>query len=123
MTRGAGYRLDQGGSEIDRTQRLRFQFEGESLEGFAGDTLASALLANGVRTVARSFKLHRRRGIRAEGWEDPNAFVQLIKPWDEPNLLATSTPLAEGLVARGIDRKSTRLNSSHSSVSRMPSSA
>ena len=102
MTRGAGYRLDQGGSEIDRTQRLRFQFEGESLEGFAGDTLASALLANGVRTVARSFKLHRRRGIRAEGWEDPNAFVQLIKPWDEPNLLATRTPLAEGLVARGM---------------------
>ena len=102
MTRGAGYRLDQGGSEIDRTQRLRFQFEGESLEGFAGDTLASARLTNGVRTVARSFKLHRRRGIRAEGWEDPNAFVQLIKPWDEPNLLATSTPLAEGLVARGM---------------------
>ena len=100
--RGQGYRLAQGGTDIDRSQRLSFEFEGQVLEGFAGDTLASALLANGVRTVARSFKLHRRRGIRAEGWDDPNAFVQLIKPWEEPNLLATRAPLVEGLVARGM---------------------
>jgi sarcosine oxidase subunit alpha len=100
--RGQGYRLAQGGTDIDRSQRLSFEFEGQVLEGFAGDTLASALLGNGVRTVARSFKLHRRRGIRAEGWDDPNAFVQLIKPWEEPNLLATRAPLVEGLVARGM---------------------
>ena len=98
----AGFRLAQGGSEIDRSQRLGFQFDDRRLEGLAGDTLASALLANGVRTVARSFKLHRRRGIRAEGWDDPNAFVQLVEPWEEPNLLATRAPLAEGLVARGM---------------------
>ncbi|MBU6191124.1 MAG: (2Fe-2S)-binding protein, partial [Betaproteobacteria bacterium] len=67
----AGFRLAQGGTEIDRSQRLAFQFDDRRLEGFSGDTLASALLANGVRTVARSFKLHRRRGIRAEGWDDP----------------------------------------------------
>ncbi len=102
MTGDRGYRLAQGGTEIDRSQRLSFEFEGQVLEGFAGDTLASALLANGVRTVARSFKLHRRRGVRAEGWDDPNAFVQLIKPWEEPNLLTTRAPLAQGLVARGM---------------------
>ena len=98
----AGFRLAQGGTEIDRSQRLGFQFDDRRLEGFSGDTLASALLANGVRTVARSFKLHRRRGIRADGWDDPNAFVQLVEPWEEPNLLATRAPLAEGLVARGM---------------------
>jgi hypothetical protein len=98
----AGFRLAEGGTGIDRSQRLEFRFDDRRLAGFAGDTLASALLANGVRTVARSFKLHRRRGIRAEGWDDPNAFVQLVEPWEEPNLLATRAPLAAGLVARGM---------------------
>ena len=98
----SGYRLPRGGSQIDRTRRLGFTFDGRACEGLAGDTLASALLANGVRTVARSFKYHRRRGVRAEGWEEPNAFVQLIRPWSEPNVLTTRLPLVDGLVARGM---------------------
>ena len=56
-----GRRLPEGGTQIDRTRPLRFRFDDQALEGFAGDTLASALLANGIRTVARSFKYHRRR--------------------------------------------------------------
>ncbi len=99
---GGSLRLNQGGHEIDRSRPLQFRFDDRVLQGFEGDTLATALLANGIRTVARSFKLHRRRGIRAEGWDDPNAFVQLLEPWEEPNLLATRAPLADGLVARGM---------------------
>ena len=56
------WRLDSGG-RIDRTQRLSFRFDGIAYEGFAGDTLASALLASGVRIAGRSFKLHRPRGL------------------------------------------------------------
>ncbi|MFM8555979.1 MAG: 2Fe-2S iron-sulfur cluster-binding protein [Betaproteobacteria bacterium] len=102
MMEGGCFRLNQGGTDIDRSRPLEFRFDVRVLPGFEGDTLASALLANGIRTVARSFKLHRRRGLRAEGWDDPNAFVQLLEPWEEPNLLATRAPLAEGLVARGM---------------------
>lgn len=98
----SGYRLAQGGAQIDRSRRLGFSFDGRALEGYAGDTLASALLAGGVRTVARSFKYHRRRGIRGEGWEEPNAFVQLVRPWSEPNALATRLQLVDGLEARGM---------------------
>ena len=61
MKRGP-YRLARGGL-IDRSRALDFSFDGAPLRGYEGDTLASALLANGVRTVARSFKFHRPRGI------------------------------------------------------------
>ena len=70
------YRLDVG-ARIDRSRRLRFQFNGKSYDGFGGDTLASALLANGVRVVARSFKYHRPRGVYSAGMEEPNALVQV----------------------------------------------
>jgi sarcosine oxidase subunit alpha len=60
-----------------REKPLNFKFNGRALQGFAGDTLASALLANGVHLVARSFKYHRPRGILAAGYEEPNAIVQL----------------------------------------------
>lgn len=70
------YRLGHGGS-IDRSRPVAFRFNGQALAGFAGDTLASALLANGVRTVARSFKLHRPRGVFSAGLEEPNALVRL----------------------------------------------
>ena len=69
-------RLAEGGL-IDRTQKLRFRFDGRMLAGYPGDTLASALLANGIRLVGRSFKYHRPRGILSAGSEEPNALVEL----------------------------------------------
>ena len=69
-------RLPDGG-RIDRTEPLSFSFDGRRYGGFSGDTLASALLANGVRLVARSFKYHRARGIYAAGIEEPNALFTL----------------------------------------------
>lgn len=74
---GAGpYRLPAGGL-IDRSRALAFRFNNRTYSGFAGDTLASALLANGVRTVARSFKFHRPRGVFTCGIEEPNALLQV----------------------------------------------
>ena len=69
-------RIGAGGL-IDRTRTLSFTFDGEELAGHPGDTLASALLANGVRLVGRSFKYHRPRGILSAGSEEPNALVEL----------------------------------------------
>ena len=91
------FRLPQGG-RIDRLRTLRFRFDGRRYEGHPGDTLASALLANGVRLVARSFKFHRPRGIFTAGMEEPSALVRL---GDEPNRRATDIALADGLVATG----------------------
>ena len=62
---------------IDRAEKIRFTFDGRQLTGLAGDTLASALLANGVKLVGRSFKYHRPRGILSAGAEEPNALVTL----------------------------------------------
>ncbi len=68
-----------GGGRIDRARPLQFHFDGQSLRGLAGDTLASALLANGVHLVGRSFKYHRPRGIMAAGADEPNALVTLAR--------------------------------------------
>jgi sarcosine oxidase subunit alpha len=89
------FRLTSGG-RIDRAKTLRFRFDGREYEGHPGDTLASALLANGVRLVARSWKFHRPRGIFAAGMEEPSALVQL---GDVPNRRATDIALFDGLVA------------------------
>jgi sarcosine oxidase, subunit alpha len=89
------FRLASGG-RIDRRETLRFRFDGREYEGHPGDTLASALLANGVRLVGRSFKFHRPRGIFAAGMEEPSALVRL---GDEPNRRATDIALFDGLVA------------------------
>jgi len=97
------YRIREGG-EIDRSKPLRFRFNGKAYTGFAGDTLASALLANGVRFVARSFKYHRPRGIMAAGVEEPNAIVQLGEgPRSVPNLKATEIELYDGLTATSVN--------------------
>jgi sarcosine oxidase subunit alpha len=86
---------------IDRSRVLKFTFGGQSFEGFAGDTLASALLANGQRLIGRSFKYHRPRGIVTAGSEEPNALVTLERGLAcEPNSRATMQPLFDGLVAR-----------------------
>jgi len=92
-------RLAQGG-RIDRSQTLRFAFDGKRFEGYGGDTLASALLANGVRLVGRSFKYHRPRGIFSAGSEEPNALVELrTGARREPNTRATVIELFDGLEA------------------------
>ena len=95
-------RLPAGG-DIDRSRRLRFRFNRVELEGHPGDTLASALLANGVRMVARSFKYHRPRGIVTAGAEEPNAIVQLGGDDDEPNARATTLELRDGMQARSVN--------------------
>lgn len=92
-------RLSTGG-RIKRDTVLNFTFDGRSYQGHVGDTLASALLANGVHLVARSYKYHRRRGIYSAGPEEPNALVQLRSgAQTEPNSRATMVELFDGLVA------------------------
>ena len=100
MATGQPNRLHQGG-RIDRTRQLSFTFDGKGFEGFAGDTLASALIANGISLVGRSFKLRRPRGIVGSGAEEPNAIMQVGEGADaRPNLLATQVELRDGLTAR-----------------------
>ena len=98
------YRTAQGGL-IDRNHPLSFTFDGKLFQGYAGDTLASALLANGVRVVGRSFKYHRPRGVFGAGAEEPNALVQLGSgARTEPNLRATQIELYDGLIAASQNR-------------------
>ena len=92
-------RLQRGG-RIDRARPLAFSLDGKACEGFAGDTLASALMANGVSVVGRSFKLRRPRGIVGSGAEEPNAIMQVGEgDAAQPNLPATQVELHDGLVA------------------------
>ncbi len=91
-----------GGGAIDRSRSLAFRFEGRRLTGYPGDTLASALLANGVRLVGRSFKYHRPRGVFTAGSEEPSALVELRSgAHREPNTRATVAELFDGLEAFG----------------------
>ena len=96
-------RLPSGG-RIDRDAPLSFAFNGREYEGYQGDTLASALLANDMRLVARSFKYHRPRGIVGAGVEEPNALVQ-VGSGDRtlPNYLATQVELYDGLEAASVN--------------------
>ena len=97
------FRIPAGGL-IDRNSPQSFRWNGRSLTGFAGDTLASALLANGVRLVGRSFKYHRPRGIMAAGAEEANALVQLgAGDRTTPHLRATEIPLYDGLEAAAVN--------------------
>ncbi len=91
---------------VDRTNTIRFTFDGHELTGFAGDTLASALLRNGVHLVGRSFKYHRPRGILAAGSEEPNALVGIRRDDARytPNLRATQVELYDGLEAHSQNR-------------------
>ncbi|ETK31485.1 2Fe-2S iron-sulfur cluster-binding protein [Microbispora sp. ATCC PTA-5024] len=83
-------------------ETLRFRYDGRDYEGLRGDTLAAALLANGVRAVVRSEGLGRPRGIYAAWTEEPNALVQIEEPFPEPMLQATTVELYDGLVATGL---------------------
>ncbi|MGW3208940.1 2Fe-2S iron-sulfur cluster-binding protein [Streptomyces sp. NPDC001135] len=91
-----------GHGHVNRDTALSFSFDGTTYTGHPGDTLASALLANGVHHVADSIKYGRPRGILAAGSEEPNALVQIEAPFPEPMLTATTVELYEGLVARGL---------------------
>jgi sarcosine oxidase subunit alpha len=94
------FRLASGG-QIDRSCSVRFRLDGRLYQGWAGDTLASALLANGVRTVARSFKFHRPRGVFSAGLEEPNALLQINSgAYAIPSARATQVELTDGLEAR-----------------------
>jgi sarcosine oxidase, subunit alpha len=96
----SGYRLDKCG-RIDRSRAVSFSFDGVTYQGFAGDTLASALLANGVMLFGRSFKYHRPRGLMAAGSEEPNALVSVDRGPGRftPNLRATGVEVHDGLTA------------------------
>ena len=93
------------GGQIDRTKTLRFTFDGIPYQGHPGDTLASALLANGVKLMGRSFKYHRPRGPISAGSEEPNALVELRSGGrQEPNTRATVAELFDGLSANSQNR-------------------
>jgi sarcosine oxidase subunit alpha len=103
MTGAQPWRLASGG-RIDRTRLVRFRFDGRELSGHPGDTLASALLANGVRIVGRGFKRHRPRGIYGIGAEEPNALVRIGQGAQAiPCATATQVELYDGLVAHSVN--------------------
>jgi len=90
---------------IDRTKPVSFTFDGKPYQGFKGDTVASALLANGVKVVGRSFKYHRPRGVLTAGSEEPNAMIEVIGATNQtPNVRATMQELFEGLTTRSQNR-------------------
>ncbi|MCC6002623.1 MAG: sarcosine oxidase subunit alpha family protein [Pararhodobacter sp.] len=96
-----GWRIPGRGAEIDRSRRRRFTFGGRVLEGFAGDTLASALMGAGVRVLGRSFKYHRPRGVMTAGSEEPNALVAVLEGTQRtPNVRATVQEVYKGLNAQ-----------------------
>ncbi|MFN3275135.1 MAG: sarcosine oxidase subunit alpha family protein [Paracoccus sp. (in: a-proteobacteria)] len=101
MTHVPPFRLPSGGRLIDRAFQLPFRFDGRHLRGLTGDTLASALMANGQMLMGRSFKYHRPRGPIASGAEEPNALLGLGQGGRfEPNQRATTTALVAGMVTR-----------------------
>ena len=81
--------------------KIKFIFDGKTMFGYKGDTLASALLANNINMVGRSFKYHRPRGIFTSGVEEPNALVEVIEDKNIiPNIKASTLELYEGLIAK-----------------------
>ncbi|MGZ8585992.1 MAG: 2Fe-2S iron-sulfur cluster-binding protein, partial [Actinomycetota bacterium] len=92
-------RLATGGTWIDRSAMVRFRFDGADLDAFEGDTLASALLANGIDAPFRSPVLGRPRGVLSDGPEEPNALVAVLEPWVDLIVPATTVPIVDGLVA------------------------
>src|SRR6185312_9875804 len=98
-------RLVKGEGGIRRDRILSFTFDGKRYAGHPGDTLASALLASGVRLIGRSFKYHRPRGVLTAGSEEPNALVELrTGARREPNTRATTVELYDGLDAASQNR-------------------
>ena len=89
------FRLKKEGL-INRNKLINFEFNGKNYSGYEGDTLASALLANGIHLIGRSFKYHRPRGFFGAGVDEPNAKLQVkINGYSEPNINATEIELVE----------------------------
>ncbi len=104
----SGWRHPDLGTEIDRSKPLTAEVDWTKIRGFQGDTLASALLASGPRTIARSFKYHRPRGLYGMGAEEPNALFDITRHGTTiPNERATLTPLTDGLKARAVNASPT----------------
>ena len=91
------------GLDIEPSVELTFTFDGRPIKACAGDTIASALLANGVQIVGRSFKYHRPRGVWGFGVEEPNAIVDVEGPGGRPNTRATLAAAAEGAIVRSVN--------------------
>ena len=90
---------------LNKKKQISFYFDGIKYQGYEGDTLASALLANNIHLIGRSFKYHRPRGIISAGCEEPNGIVQLEQDeFTEPNRRATEVVLYNGLVAKSQNR-------------------
>ncbi len=95
----------QNNKSLDQTKKISFFFDGKKYYGLEGDTLASALLSNGIHLIGRSFKYHRPRGIISAGCEEPNGIVQLeLNEFTEPNRRATEVILYDGLIAKSQNR-------------------
>ncbi|WP_306152446.1 2Fe-2S iron-sulfur cluster-binding protein [Roseovarius sp. MMSF_3281] len=100
----SGWRHDTAGDAIDRNSPRSFSFDGKQLMGFAGDTLASALLASGTQILGRSFKYHRPRGLWGLGGEEPNAIFDVAENGQTtPNTRATTQTLRDGMVLRSVN--------------------
>ena len=99
------FRLPRGG-RIDRSRPVRFTFDGRGIDGYAGDTGASALLANGIHLMGRSFKYHRPRGVLSAGSEEPNALFDVDRGNGrrEPNARATTIEMFDGLTLQSQNR-------------------
>ena len=95
-------RLPDGGW-VDRSRPLKFRFNGKDYTGYSGDTLASALMANGVDVLSRSFKYHRPRGVQSVGTSDVSSMVQICGAEESPNVLASVQPLHGNLEARSVN--------------------
>ena len=94
-------RLPSGGTRVNRSKKVDFQFNRRRLKGFEGDTVASALLANDELLVGRSFKYHRPRGVYSTGEDEPNALMGIgEKEKFEPNVRATEVKLKQDLVVK-----------------------
>lgn len=103
-------RLPRGG-EIDRTRPLRFTFDGQTVSGFHGDTLASALLASGQPVLGRSFKYRRPRGLFGAGVEEPNIYADVTGDGQfRPNQRVTTEPAIDGLDLRAVNASPTARN-------------
>src|ERR1700761_3074275 len=113
-------RLPTGG-QVDRGRPLAFTFDGKPVFGFAGDSIASALLANGVSIVGRSFKYHRPRGIWGAWTEEPTAIVDVPRSGHPtPNLRATVEPLENDLAVRSVNAAPTAAADRAAFIDRLP---
>ena len=91
-------------SRVTDSNKISFTFDGKKYFGFDGDTVASALLRNNVKIVGRSFKYHRPRGIYTCGIEEPNALVQILNEYNEPNTRATVKKIYSGIKVESQNR-------------------